>query len=332
MSQNYIFPLSMGNGNNGSNNEIDLSNYVKKETGKGLSTNDLTDDLLAIIESDHTYAGFTTTDVTDLNNLKTPGIYNFSTAITNCPSGVDKFSIEVFTYYRYVVQKLFGFKASTTASATTSKPTYYVRMYDTMLYSWTSWNLMSGTVATDGALVSTSTNPVQNKVIYDALTKKQDKLTGTEGQLVGFDADGKAVAVEGLPIRAFAGNSSNDERIEITTASLKITKPFRKAIIQLSSTLPSSNGNAGGPVKVEVYRLADGSYASSAQSSPVISPVSANKIRVYNFSVSASVADDGTITMSAGGGYVDIDVANATVSNSGSGGTAGNFANVIVWF
>lgn len=155
----------------------DLDNYVEKEEGKGLSTNDLTDELLEVIEGDHRYAGISVTTETDLNNIKTAGLYNMDTtagSYTNAPSGVTRFMLEVTTHTRYVIQKAFGIYASTTASATRSTPATYVRMYDTMLYSWTSWEVPNG-ITPDSVLTSTSTNVVQNKVIYEALEGKLGK-------------------------------------------------------------------------------------------------------------------------------------------------------------
>ena len=222
MSQNYVFPLKVGTGGNGET--PDLSGYQKLLSGtegqlvgfdvegKAIATNVNLD-----------YADFKTTTVTDMNNLKEDGLYNFNSAITNSPPYMDRFSVEVFTYYRYVVQKAFGFKASTNSSATTSIPAMYVRMYDTMLYSWTSWNLVNKS-AVDGALSSASINPVQNKVIYDALTKKQDKLTGIASQLVGFNENGEAVAVN------FYSDSADDVTltysVKNTTLGTDITSQF----------------------------------------------------------------------------------------------------------
>lgn len=49
-------------------------------------------------------------------------------------------------------------------------------------------------VPTDATPTQGSTNPVQSGGVYTALADKQDELTGSEGQLVGFNAAGNAEA------------------------------------------------------------------------------------------------------------------------------------------
>lgn len=48
----------------------------------------------------------------------------------------------------------------------------------------------------DDTPTAQSQNAVKSGGVFEALGKKQDTLTGTQGQVVGFDQDGKAVAVE----------------------------------------------------------------------------------------------------------------------------------------
>lgn len=52
-------------------------------------------------------------------------------------------------------------------------------------------NIITDTTPTQG-----SQNPVKSGGVYDALELKQDKLTGNDGQIVGFDAQGNAIAVD----------------------------------------------------------------------------------------------------------------------------------------
>lgn len=52
-------------------------------------------------------------------------------------------------------------------------------------------NIVLDKVPTDGSL-----NGVESNGVYDVLTSKQSKLIGTKGQLVGFDDDGNAIAVD----------------------------------------------------------------------------------------------------------------------------------------
>lgn len=128
----------------------DLENYVEKEDGKGLSANDLTDDLLAIINSDHTYAKFTTTTETSINNITANGKYlidNSTGNKTGCPSGITRFELYVINVTRYTIQLAFGVYAATTSTTNVPSPTIYVRSKDTLTYSWSPWELPSASYA-----------------------------------------------------------------------------------------------------------------------------------------------------------------------------------------
>lgn len=61
----------------------------------------------------------------------------------------------------------------------------------------------------DPAPVQGSGNPVASGGVYDALEGKQNKLTGTPGQVVGFNSDGNAVAQEApdTGVTAFHGRT-----------------------------------------------------------------------------------------------------------------------------
>lgn len=59
---------------------------------------------------------------------------------------------------------------------------------------WQTPQAGSGTIATDATPTQGSNNPVQSGGVFDALEAKQDTLTGTQGQYVGFNAQGEAVA------------------------------------------------------------------------------------------------------------------------------------------
>lgn len=50
-------------------------------------------------------------------------------------------------------------------------------------------------ITTDATPTEDSTNPVQSGGVFDALSNKQDTLSGTEDQLVGFNSAGEATAV-----------------------------------------------------------------------------------------------------------------------------------------
>lgn len=61
---------------------------------------------------------------------------------------------------------------------------------------WQTPQSGGGTIVTDATPTQGSQNPIQSGGVFDALEAKQDTLTGTQGQLVGFDAQGAAVPVE----------------------------------------------------------------------------------------------------------------------------------------
>ena len=62
----------------------------------------------------------------------------------------------------------------------------------------TEWQTpQAGTViVTDATPTQGSQNPVQSGGVFDALELKQDRLTGNDGQFVGFDAQGNPIAVD----------------------------------------------------------------------------------------------------------------------------------------
>lgn len=72
-------------------------------------------------------------------------------------------------WYQYI-----SWQASTTAEQET------VKVWDFYVYDWTNWLLLINTerqIAIDTSLSTTSTNPVENRVITDALNWKQPTLT-----------------------------------------------------------------------------------------------------------------------------------------------------------
>lgn len=186
--------------------QIDLSNYVEKEEGKGLSTNDLTDELLAIINSDHTYAKFTDTTETNVNNITKNGKYlidNSSGNKTGCPSGITRFELYVINVTRYTIQLAFGVYAATTSTTVVPTPTIWVRSKDTMTYSWSTWSKPSASYADNAGKVNNHT--VESDVPSDAVftdTKYTHPTTsgnkhipsgGSSGQILRWSADGTAV-------------------------------------------------------------------------------------------------------------------------------------------
>ena len=129
----------------GENSSADMSNYYTKTEVDNLIPTAISDELLEIIESDHSYAGITSTTETDMNNLTTKGRYSIDNSNgnkTNCPNGVTRFILDVSVHTRYIVQIAIGIYVSTTGSSTTApKPSVFVRSKDTIIGTWSAWEL-----------------------------------------------------------------------------------------------------------------------------------------------------------------------------------------------
>lgn len=225
----------------------DLDNYVQKEEGKGLSTNDLTDDLLEILESDHRYAGITGTTETNLNSIQTPGLYNIdltAKAYSNAPSGISRFTLEVTAHTRYIVQKAFGIYASTTSSASNSTPTFYVRAYDTLLYSWTSWSKPNASYAANAGTVNNHT--VEADVPSDA------KFTDTVPTLEDLGITVSASDLNSITGKAPTNHASNTNTYGVGSSSnyghLKISDSY-------TSTPNSTSYGASAGIAASLYTV-----------------------------------------------------------------------------
>ncbi len=82
-----------------------------------------------------------------------------------------------------------GINVSITTDATNDKVTFAVADGTT-----SSKGVVQLTNSTSSTSTTTAATPSSVKAAYDLANSKQDKFTGTEGQIVGFDADGNAVA------------------------------------------------------------------------------------------------------------------------------------------
>lgn len=61
---------------------------------------------------------------------------------------------------------------------------------------WQTPQAGGGTIITDATPTAGSQNPVQSGGVFTSLEGKQDRLTGNNGQIVGFDAQGNPVAMD----------------------------------------------------------------------------------------------------------------------------------------
>lgn len=166
-----------------------LNNKVDKVSGKQLSTNDYTTaekNKLASLGGQGTYydhphpAGGSY----NANNLTEIGIHRF----IGVPGGMTNFpdSSVMSGNFDMVVESGLGGTISQTIYFTTVR--YYKRMYNTTV-GWTAWDVVTymepdqwtklngietgaNKTVVDTALLSSSTNPLQNKAIYSALSYK----------------------------------------------------------------------------------------------------------------------------------------------------------------
>ena len=79
--------------------------------------------------------------------------------------------------------------------ASTTVETEAVKVSDSYIYDWTNWILLVNTereIAVDSSLSTTSTNPVENRVVTNALNSKQDKLIAWAN--IQIAADGKTIS------------------------------------------------------------------------------------------------------------------------------------------
>lgn len=117
----------------------------------------------------------------------------------------------------------------------------------------------------DAELSATSENPVQNKVIYDALNKKIDKPTNISEGLFGFNSAGtetiKGITVAGVSVENDPAEIPNNKALKEYVASKTVnylSKPTSNGIVgymsgigsltyTLNTTMPTSPTNADVP-------------------------------------------------------------------------------------
>ena len=101
---------------------------------------------------------------------------------------------------------------------------------------------VSGTM--DDQPIENSPNAVKSGGVYDALLNKQDKLSGVTGQIVGFDIDGNAVALD-APV--------NHLTREVVDA-LPLPADASEAVVYILKVVDADTGDT----TYEEYQLVDG--------------------------------------------------------------------------
>ena len=68
-----------------------------------------------------------------------------------------------------------------------------------------------GSITTDSTPTENSTNPVQSGGVYNELKNKQDKIVGTDGQILSFDTDGNLIAKDAPTSEVISFNGRKGE-------------------------------------------------------------------------------------------------------------------------
>ena len=76
---------------------------------------------------------------------------------------------------------------------------------------WMTHNEQNMSITVDETPTQGSKNPVQSGAMFDLLLKKQNKLNGTEGQIVGFDENGDAIPIDNLNTGGASQSYTDDE-------------------------------------------------------------------------------------------------------------------------
>lgn len=102
-----------------------------------------------------------------------------------------------------------------------------------------------GTVDVDGSLSPTSTNPVQNKAIYNAIAAKQDALSAA--QLLAANSGATATKVSGYDTHVA------DEDIHVTSSQKTAWTAKQDAISDLATIRSNAQAGAGAATTIATY-------------------------------------------------------------------------------
>ena len=279
-----------------------LSNKVDKVSGKGLSTNDFTTELLTKLNGIATGATKVIVD-TALSSTSTNPVQNkivqaainelttkVNNMITDAPEAYDTFK-EISEYIASHETEYSALLAvsNNKVDKVSGKGLSTNDFTDELLAKLEGIASDATKVTIDSALSSTSTNPVQNKVINTALSGKVDKVSGkglstndfTDDLLTKLNgiADGANKTVIDTALDASSTNPVQNKVIN-TALSGKVDKVSGKGLSTNDFTtdlLTKLNGIADGATKVTVDSSLSSTSTNTIQNKVVYSALS-NKV------------------------------------------------------
>lgn len=143
----------------------------------------------------YVHNGLTWNYLSDLSGIEGVGIANIEqTGGTHAPGTTDTYTITLTDGSTYSFTVYNG--ADGQGAGDMLKSVYDPQGRNTDIFSYVDKAVSGVTITTDATPTQGSANPVQSGGVYTALSKKQDTITGQQGQVVGFDAEGNPVAQE----------------------------------------------------------------------------------------------------------------------------------------
>lgn len=141
----------------------------------------------------YVHNGLTWNYLSDLSGIEGVGIANIEqTGGTHAPGTTDTYTITLTDGSTYSFTVYNG--ADGQGAGDMLKSTYDPQGRNTDIFAYVDQAVSGVTITTDATPTQGSTNPVQSGGVYTALSEKQDTITGQQGQVVGFDAEGNPIA------------------------------------------------------------------------------------------------------------------------------------------
>lgn len=141
----------------------------------------------------YVHNGLTWNYLSDLSGIEGVGIANIEqTGGTHAPGTTDTYTITLTDGSTYSFTVYNG--ADGQGAGDMLKSVYDPQNKNTDIFAYVDDAVSGVTINTDATPTQGSANPVQSGGVYTALSQKQDTITGQQGQVVGFDAEGNAIA------------------------------------------------------------------------------------------------------------------------------------------
>lgn len=205
------------------------------------------------VDANHTHTSIKRTQIasgTDLNNLTTPGEYFAIDNATYANAPCNNFTMQVIQLMSsYIFQIVYAYSSNK----------IYTRSY---IYGgasagrkWTSWEEFISTTNIDVALSTSSTNPVQNKVVATNINTLSTNLNTLATQ-VGAMNSGYACAY-------VCDTAAGTKAKRITIKGFQLTAgTCIKVVFTLGNEVskPTLNVNSTGDIEIKLHRFKDGYY------------------------------------------------------------------------